>query len=187
MAAALVVFRQKGFSATRVEDISKAAGIAKGTCYLYFKSRNEIAEAILETVVQRYLARARELVPPDGSGPADTVRLLTNEIRSLTREAGEQISLIPVLFSVLVERLVSGDSELPRRLGEAFSSLAGAWSEILAATGYPDSLQFARTVVSMLDGIILHAALFDDPLVELNRSAETLCGLLEKGILGGIG
>jgi AcrR family transcriptional regulator len=47
--AALALFVEKGFAATRVEDIATRAGLSKGAVYLYFSSK----EAILEGLVQR--------------------------------------------------------------------------------------------------------------------------------------
>jgi AcrR family transcriptional regulator len=47
--AALELFIEKGFAATRVEDIAKRAGLSKGTVYLYFPSK----EAVLEGLVRR--------------------------------------------------------------------------------------------------------------------------------------
>lgn len=47
--AALALFIEKGFAATRVDDIAKAAGLSKGTVYLYFPSK----EALLEALVRR--------------------------------------------------------------------------------------------------------------------------------------
>ena len=40
--AALDLFIEKGFAATRVEDIAKRAGLSKGAIYLYFKSKIDI-------------------------------------------------------------------------------------------------------------------------------------------------
>jgi AcrR family transcriptional regulator len=40
--AALDLFIEKGFAATRVEDIAKRAGISKGAVYLYFPSKEAI-------------------------------------------------------------------------------------------------------------------------------------------------
>lgn len=47
--AALALFIENGFAATRVEDIAKRAGISKGAVYLYFPSK----EALLEGLVRR--------------------------------------------------------------------------------------------------------------------------------------
>ncbi|WP_421761932.1 TetR/AcrR family transcriptional regulator [Devosia sp.] len=47
--AALALFIENGFAATRVEDIAKRAGLSKGAVYLYFPSK----EALLEGLVRR--------------------------------------------------------------------------------------------------------------------------------------
>jgi len=47
-AAALALFVEKGFSATRLEDVAARAGVSKGTLYLYFDSK----EALFKTVIQ---------------------------------------------------------------------------------------------------------------------------------------
>lgn len=45
LTAATKVFGNKGFDATRMEEIAKAAGLAKGTLYLYFRSKDDIYQA----------------------------------------------------------------------------------------------------------------------------------------------
>lgn len=47
-AAALELFIERGFSATRLDDVAKRAGVSKGTLYLYFDSK----EALFKTVIQ---------------------------------------------------------------------------------------------------------------------------------------
>jgi len=47
-AAALALFVERGFSATRLEDVAARAGVSKGTLYLYFDSK----EALFKTVIQ---------------------------------------------------------------------------------------------------------------------------------------
>jgi AcrR family transcriptional regulator len=54
--AALDLFIERGFPATRVEDIAKRAGISKGAVYLYFPSK----EAILEGLVRRAIVPIAE-------------------------------------------------------------------------------------------------------------------------------
>lgn len=45
--AAIEIFSEKGLDGANVEDIAQAAGIGKGTIYLYFKSKGEIFDAII--------------------------------------------------------------------------------------------------------------------------------------------
>jgi AcrR family transcriptional regulator len=45
--AACRIFARLGYSATNVEEIANEAGMAKGTVYLYFKSKEEIFAAVL--------------------------------------------------------------------------------------------------------------------------------------------
>ncbi|VAX29677.1 hypothetical protein MNBD_IGNAVI01-3186 [hydrothermal vent metagenome] len=44
--AALKLFAQRGYYGTSIADIAKEAGVSKGLAYNYFKSKNELAEAI---------------------------------------------------------------------------------------------------------------------------------------------
>jgi AcrR family transcriptional regulator len=46
--AALTLFVEKGFAATRSEEVAKAAGVSKGTLYLYFPSKEELLRAVIQ-------------------------------------------------------------------------------------------------------------------------------------------
>ena len=54
--AALELFVERGYAATRLEDIAKRAGVSKGTLYLYFDSK----EMLFKTVVREGLVPALE-------------------------------------------------------------------------------------------------------------------------------
>ena len=59
--ASLRAFNQKGFASTSVAEIAAAAGIAKGTVYLYFRSKEDILNEILsERSFKPLLANAIE-------------------------------------------------------------------------------------------------------------------------------
>jgi AcrR family transcriptional regulator len=57
--AARAVFSRDGYSASSVEDVAAEAGIAKGTVYLYFKSKEELYLAALLRDVKAFGADAR--------------------------------------------------------------------------------------------------------------------------------
>ncbi len=48
LSAAVTVFAEKGFNAARVSDIARCAGVADGTIYLYFKSKEHLLLQIFE-------------------------------------------------------------------------------------------------------------------------------------------
>ena len=45
--AALELFVEKGFAATRVDEVAKRAGVSKGTLFLYFSSKEELFKAVV--------------------------------------------------------------------------------------------------------------------------------------------
>jgi len=45
--AALSLFAEKGFAATRMDDIASRAGVTKGTIYLYFDSKEEVFKSLV--------------------------------------------------------------------------------------------------------------------------------------------
>jgi AcrR family transcriptional regulator len=47
LAAALDLFVEKGYAATRVEEVAQRAGVSKGTLFLYFPSKEELFKAVV--------------------------------------------------------------------------------------------------------------------------------------------
>ncbi|MFZ5512424.1 MAG: TetR/AcrR family transcriptional regulator, partial [Pseudomonadota bacterium] len=61
-AAALELFVEKGFAATRLDEIAARAGVSKGTLYLYFDSKEELFKAVIRDSLLPALAQGEELV-----------------------------------------------------------------------------------------------------------------------------
>ena len=57
--AAIKVFAQKGYFSSKVADIAKEAGIADGTVYLYFKSKDEVLHSIFDRAMEEFIAEGR--------------------------------------------------------------------------------------------------------------------------------
>ena len=62
VAAALHLFSDRGFAATRLEDVATVAGVSKGTVYLYFDSKEQLFEAVVREAITPNIARAEALV-----------------------------------------------------------------------------------------------------------------------------
>ncbi|MDQ3373703.1 MAG: TetR family transcriptional regulator, partial [Acidobacteriota bacterium] len=57
--AAVKVFAQKGFFNSKVADVAGEAGIADGTVYLYFKSKDEILHSIFDRAMEEFISEGK--------------------------------------------------------------------------------------------------------------------------------
>jgi AcrR family transcriptional regulator len=64
LAAALDEFSARGFAATRIDDVARRAGVAKGTIYLYFRDKEALFKELVRTMLVPLVA-ALEAPPPD--------------------------------------------------------------------------------------------------------------------------
>ena len=60
--AALDLFVERGFAATRSEDVAARAGVSKGTLYLYYPSKEELLKAVIRHNVVNQIAEGSEIV-----------------------------------------------------------------------------------------------------------------------------
>lgn len=77
--AALSLFVEKGFAATRLEDVAVRAGVSKGTLYLYFDSKEALFKAVIQEGVVPVVAEG-ELIAARHQGSSFELleRLLEN-------------------------------------------------------------------------------------------------------------
>jgi len=74
--AALAVFAQKGFAATRLDDVAAKAGITKGTIYLYFDSKQALFEALARQSVGAQIDQINTQLAAFPGSSADLLRLV---------------------------------------------------------------------------------------------------------------
>lgn len=62
LAAALDLFVERGYAATRLEDVAAQAGVSKGTLYLYFTNKEELFKAVVRENVLPAIGEAEDTV-----------------------------------------------------------------------------------------------------------------------------
>jgi AcrR family transcriptional regulator len=72
--AALELFVEKGFAATRLEDVAQRAGVSKGTVYLYFDSKEDLFKSVIRSGIVRAIEEAEHLVSGYEGSSADLLR-----------------------------------------------------------------------------------------------------------------
>ncbi len=70
--AAMEEFISRGFAATRLDDVAKRAGVAKGTIYLHFKDKESMFEELIRTAIVPLVGRMQG-PPPAGASVRDLV------------------------------------------------------------------------------------------------------------------
>ena len=118
IAAAMVLWRDRGFVATRLEDVAAGAGIAKGTIYRYFPSK----EALFEAAVQERLV-----------GILDRAKGMTKEFDGPTKDL-----LLRFFATISAEMIGGGSSVLLRVLlaeGARFPTLIRQYETMMLVPG----------------------------------------------------
>jgi len=76
--AALQLFTEKGFSATRMIDVAKAAGISKGTLYLYFENKEAMFREVVQQRITPQIDEVEVLLDDFQGTQADLLRHMIN-------------------------------------------------------------------------------------------------------------
>ncbi len=66
--AALDLFAERGFTATRMDDVAVRAGVTKGTVYLYFKNKEELFKALVRAELLPNLAAVEDAAETEPAG-----------------------------------------------------------------------------------------------------------------------
>lgn len=74
--AALELFVEKGFAATRSEEVAHRAGVSKGTLYLYYPSKEELFKAVVRQKLSNLIAEGQDLVGSFAGSTSELLRTL---------------------------------------------------------------------------------------------------------------
>ena len=70
--AALQLFVERGYAATRLEDVAARAGVSKGTLYLYYTNKEDLLQAVVRTSIVPLIEETR-LAVEAYRGPTGTL------------------------------------------------------------------------------------------------------------------
>lgn len=74
LAAAIDLFVERGFAATRLEDVARRAGVSKGTLYLYFENKEELFKAVVRNSIVPVIGQAESSVAEFDGHSAELLR-----------------------------------------------------------------------------------------------------------------
>jgi TetR/AcrR family fatty acid metabolism transcriptional regulator len=147
LAAAVKVFAEKGFHASRVGDIAEEAGIAYGLVYHYYESKEDLLETIFRTTWTEMLARIGE-VEEAGVPASEAVRQVTALLLRTWRRD-------PDLVRVLV-REVTRNQHVQQEIEEITQAMEAL--ERIIRRGQ-ESGEFRTELDSRLSAVVFYGAL----------------------------
>jgi AcrR family transcriptional regulator len=125
VSAAHRIFAAKGFAKSTVDEIADAAGVAKGTVYLYFESKEEIYWAALNRGLDELHARTREAFSRE-STPKGKLRAFISTRAQYFEDDREFFHVYIAEFANVVPHLVGARKEFQRRRSEQVTMLEEA-------------------------------------------------------------
>lgn len=181
--AATALFVKNGYRKTSVDEIARRAHLAKGTIYLYFKTK---ADILLQAIVEektRFTARLNPVVHAEIQ-PREKLQLL---LRAIFQGLAEM---------PLVSRLLGGDREIMFVLEEmnatvqiqAFDLQAGFLSELIdhAARPHRWTQEEIEDRGKVLTGMMYAAGSFQDERIRGGLSYDRFAGILADVLATGL-
>jgi AcrR family transcriptional regulator len=96
VAAALELFVDRGFAATKLADVARRAGVTKGTVYLYFDSKEALFKAVVRETIVPVIAQGEALAQSFTGSARELVERLVREYWRLVGET--KLAGIPKLM-----------------------------------------------------------------------------------------
>lgn len=173
-------FTHQGVSSTTVDDIAKAAGVAKGTVYLYYKSKDEMLRLLLDTDIEELRSTTVPAIAGVGDLEARLAGFFERTLSFFERNR-EFIEHCQLELSPEVRKKTRGT------LSRCYQAQVDAWARALAealargdvAAGAVDGA--ARSIVSLARGMAQQrlAGWADEPI---GTTAERAAALVLRGL-----
>jgi AcrR family transcriptional regulator len=116
ISAAVAVFSERGFAAARLDDIAARAGVSKGAIYLYFETKEDIFQAVVERAIAPDIDKVLAMVAAHPGPFADLARVV----------AGRFVMLVSHTPVAGVAKMVIGEAR-------NFPELARVWHDRLVS------------------------------------------------------
>ncbi|TXH89412.1 MAG: TetR/AcrR family transcriptional regulator [Rhodoferax sp.] len=125
LAAALQLFVEKGFAATRAEEVARRAGVSKGTLFLYFSSKDELFKAVVRENISGQFPEWNARFEAYQGSTADLVRLFlmqwwetigNSPISGIVKLMMSEASNFPELAEFYEQEVIQPGSQLIQRI-----------------------------------------------------------------------
>ncbi|GAB4295238.1 MAG: hypothetical protein Kow0090_10100 [Myxococcota bacterium] len=181
---ALELFGEKGYHATTMDDIAKAAYTGKGTVYWYWKSKEEIFLELLTVKFETYLKALSTAAEMNLPAP-EKVLMIIAEVGNIFVKYRKFCKLVFLLISDDSERfspkVVAITKGYYRKFKEIIERVIRDGQSEKSIDGLISPEDLATIMVGALDGILIQENIFGKTY-SINKLGETFLALLKKGV-----
>jgi AcrR family transcriptional regulator len=182
--AALLVFAEQGYHATSITDLVKAAGVARGTFYLYFDSKDALFLELLDDLVAELRTGIKGVDPSPGQ-PSVRAQLPAVVARVLRTVAANR-----ALTRILFREAIGLDEAVDARLAAFNESIHGY---VLRALALGRTMGFVREgvdtdvaatcVVGAIRYVVQQHIVASDAEPDIDRLSEGIVALMLDGLV----
>ncbi len=181
--AALKVFATRGFYNAKVSEVAREAGVADGTIYLYFESKDALLIALFEDRMQRLIARANDEIARTEGTVLDKIRQAIALHLSLVLDDPDLAEFITVELRQSGKFVKEYDNPKFTEYLRIFRDLVLAGQEQGLIRRTVDARLVVRAIFGALDELLLTLSLTHrNRSVDLNATVDGLCDIFFDGI-----
>jgi AcrR family transcriptional regulator len=163
MQVARQIFAQKGYHATSIDDLIEAAGIARGTFYLYFESKRAIFDELLDELLALLQSNVHRIdTSPGAPPPIEQLNAIVAKVLG-TLVAEREIA------QILLREAVGLDEHFDRKLADFYGRIEDMIERAIR-TGQGmnlvrecDPQVVARCILGAVKEVVHHAVVGHDP------------------------
>ncbi|MCL6591796.1 MAG: TetR/AcrR family transcriptional regulator [Firmicutes bacterium] len=169
------LFQTKGYEATTTADILEKAGIARGTLYYYFKSKDEVMDAVIERRIDEQIRNLMPIVQDSQCNALEKLKRIIYENRKMNADNEEMVDYLHTPENIVMHQ---------KSLTQAIKKYAPVLSKIirqgveekLFQTEYP--LELAEFLLVGMN-FLLDLSIFNWSQEELKTRIHALTDILE--------
>ena len=181
--AALKIFASRGFYNAKVSEVAKEAGVADGTIYLYFESKDALLIALFEDRMQRLIARANDEIARSEGTVLDKIRQAIALHLSLVVDDPDLAEFITVELRQSGKFIKEYDNPKFTEYLRIFRDLILAGQEQGLIRRTVDARLVVRAIFGALDELLLTLSLTHrNRSVDINATVDGLCDIFFDGI-----
>lgn len=179
--SAMAVFARAGFQQARMEDIAQEAGLAKGTLYLYFRSKDDLIAALLQRLFSGELRQLQDIHASDAP--------VADRLLDLTRHMAGELKRLSILLPIWFEFYAIAARHRGVRLflkdyfADYRTRLAALVQQGIDRGEFRDvdAAEAATALIALYEGLTLLWAV-DPQTMDVGRTPEATVRLLLEGL-----